>query len=72
MAEQPDSLGRGRRASGTVCDAERRTIVGGSFRRLQRVNAFHDALRRKFCAAQVNSRRDAEASQAACQCRALA
>nr|MBL3838345.1 DUF1534 domain-containing protein [Pseudomonas syringae pv. theae] len=38
---------RGRGASGTACDAERRTIGGLSFRTLQRGNAGHDALRRK-------------------------
>ncbi|MCF5196026.1 DUF1534 domain-containing protein [Pseudomonas syringae] len=37
---------RGRGASRKACDAERRTIVGLSFRTLQRGNAVHDALRR--------------------------
>ncbi|PYD12302.1 hypothetical protein DND47_23415 [Pseudomonas syringae pv. syringae] len=36
----------GRGASGTACDAERRTIVGLSFRTLQRGNSVRDALRR--------------------------
>ncbi|OUM07395.1 hypothetical protein BW686_10790 [Pseudomonas syringae] len=37
----------GRGASGTACDAERRTIVEVSFRTLQRGNAVLDALRRQ-------------------------
>ncbi|MCF5181587.1 DUF1534 domain-containing protein [Pseudomonas syringae] len=38
---------RGRGASGKACDAERRTIVGLSFRTLQRGHAVLDALRRQ-------------------------
>nr|QVX09099.1 DUF1534 domain-containing protein [Pseudomonas congelans] len=39
-------VARGRGASGTACDAERRTMVRLSFLTLQRGNAFHDAPRR--------------------------